>query len=185
MRKSGSDCDIRLFRRIKKGDRKAFNEVFNGCYEDLCEFAFLILRQKQAAEEVVSDVLTNIWIKRKELLINTSLKSYLYRSTKNRAISHLRSKKEAVDLEEVLQTIPVSESSPEQKMISDENVNAIHWWLEAIPGKSRLIFKMSRIDKMKYREIAESLEISVKTVEKHMGKALKIIRETEIDKKRL
>ncbi|MCK5857431.1 MAG: RNA polymerase sigma-70 factor [Bacteroidales bacterium] len=170
------------FNQIKKGDKLAFNSLFDEFYAELCEFSFRIIGRKELAEEVVADVFANIWIKRDTIEITINLKAYLYKSTKNMTISYIRKKK--VDMLPLDDILPFQESlsgNPEQEILKKEHFAALENMLAIIPNKSRIVFKMHRLDNLKYREIAEVLDISQKTVEKHMGKALKILRNYKFD----
>jgi len=169
--------DLKLFNKISEGNELAFNTIFEKYYSDLCDFSVLIVKNKESAEEIVADLFANIWIKRKDIVVDTSLKGYLMRSTKNRTISYMRKKKmEVVSIDDIISTEVISEYNPEKTLISQESDASIDNILSFIPEKSRLVFKMHRFENFKYREIAEILDISQKTVEKHMGKALRILR---------
>jgi len=166
-----------IFNQIKADNKLAFNTLFETYYHELCEFSFHIVGSKELAEEIVADVFANIWLKRKNITITTSLKAFLFKSTKNLTISYMRKNNNNIlPLDEVLAFQASSNPAPDNKLIYQESVNSIELLLEKIPNKSRIVFKMHRLEKLKYREIAEVLEISQKTVEKHMGKALRIIR---------
>ena len=167
-----------IFHLIKSNDKEAFNALFNDYYQKLCDFSYMIIKRKDLAEEVVADVFSNLWIKRERIEIKSSLKAYLYKSTKNMTISYIRKRNlEHENLEYVILEKAADGPNPEQTIIQKENIEAVHNILSVIPGKSRVVFKMHRIDNLKYREIAEILEISNKSVEKHMGKAIKIMSE--------
>lgn len=171
------NSDIKTFNEIAQGNELAFNAIFDKYYKDLCEFSLLIVRNKESAEEIVADLFANIWIKRGNHHVETNLKGYLLRSTKNRTISYMRKKKmNIVSLDDVADVHAEQDTNPEKVLISQESGASVERILSFIPEKSRLVFKMHRFENLKYREIAEILEISQKTVEKHMGKALRILR---------
>lgn len=171
------DQDIVLFERVAQGNELAFNTIFDKYYTELCEFSYYIVKNKESAEEIVADLFANIWIKRGSYSVDQNLKGYLMRSTKNRTISYMRKKKiEVLSLDDVSFAYAESESNPEKELISKESSSSIEQILNYVPEKSRLVFKMHRFENLKYREIADILEVSHKTVEKHMGKALKILR---------
>ena len=179
---SETEKDLILYNRIKEGNKFAFNTVFEKYYADLCEFSFLMIKNKQLAEEVVSDVLANIWIKKDTIEIKQSLRAYLYKSTRNMTITYIRKKKKnTFNIEDGNDFNLTSVSNPESDIIQKEEVESIENILNIIPERSRMVFRMHRIDKLKYREISEILEISQKTVEKHMGKAIKLVREYRAD----
>jgi RNA polymerase sigma-70 factor (ECF subfamily) len=179
---SETEKDLILYNRIKDGNKLAFNTVFEKYYADLCEFSFLMINSKQLAEEIVADVLANMWIKKSRIEISHSLKAYLYKSTRNMTISYIRKKKtNTFNIEDDESLHLASDSNPEFDIIQKEQVASVENILNIIPERSRMVFRMHRIDKLKYREISEILEISQKTVEKHMGKAIKIMREYHAD----
>jgi len=179
---SETERDLILYNRIKDGNKLAFNTVFEKYYADLCEFSFLMINSKQLAEEVVSDVLANIWIKKDTIVVAHSLRAYLYKSTRNMTITYIRKKKKnTYNIEDGNDYNLTSGSNPETDIIQKEEAESVENILNIIPERSRMVFRMHRIDKLKYREISDVLEISQKTVEKHMGKAIKILREYRAD----
>ncbi len=172
--------DIRLFDQIRLGNELAFNTIFDKYYSDLCEFSLMIVGNHQTAEEIVADVFANIWINRGKHTVETTLKGYLLRSTKNLTISYMRKNKiQILSLDEIEHHQPVSELTSDKAIIKAESKITAESILMNIPAKSRLVFKMHRFENLKYKEIANILEISIKSVEKHMGKSLKILRGLE------
>ncbi len=173
-----SDSDTYLFKQVKKGRPQALAVLFEKYYEPLCNFAFLFLKDEKITEEIVDDVFINIWRKRDELRIHSNLKAYLYQSTRNGVISYFRKNNpemESVEKTENLKN-PLPSVSPETLMIRKEIASKVTDLLEKLPAQAGLVFRMHKMDGLKYKEIAEILNISVKTVENHMGRALKIFR---------
>lgn len=170
--------DIHLFKQINNGHAKALDRLFNKYYEPLCNFAFLFLKDTKLTEEIVDDVFINIWRKRKEITIHTNPKAYLYRSTRNMVISHLRKNAPYFDSIEALESEKVANTpaTPESLMIRKEIAGKVTFLLEKLPVQAGLVFRMHKMDGLKYKEIAEVLNLSIKTVENHMGRALKIFR---------
>lgn len=168
--------ETEVIKSLKKGDKEAFDFLFITYYEALKIFANVIVKDEFLADEVVSGFFTDFWIKRKKIQINQSLKSYLYKGVKNRAISAIRkSKKEIVN--QLNEDFEVSgDCTPEKKIIYEEQTKKVNDILDLIPPKSKEVFIMHRYDNFKYKEIAELLEISIKTVENHIVKALRILR---------
>ncbi len=170
--------DYILFNNIKIGKQDAFSELFNKYYQPLCDFSYLMSNNKSCAEEVVADVFANIWIKRKKLKINKSVKAYLYRSTRNTTISYLRKRKNIFEeIEEEQLNVVKPDFSPEHNLAKEETTRKIEKLLSVIPQRSREIFILHRFNEFRYNDIAEMLDVSVKTVEKHISKALRILRE--------
>ncbi len=170
-----SDNDV--IRKISKGDIQLFEVLFKKYYKMLCEFGMKYLKDIDDVEEVVQDVFYQIWKNRHQLKINTSIKSYLFTAVKNNCLQKIRVQKLDIKYEKYYKTHYVNESiSPADEMNAKELNAVINKALNTLPEKSRIIFKMSRYDGLKYHEIAKKLSISIKTVEANMGKALKHFR---------
>ena len=173
-----NNSDDVLLKHLKQGDTDSFNLLFNKYYKELCNFSYLIISNKQLAEEVVADVFVKIWQKREDINITTSIKSYLYKSTKNTTISYIRKKRiDEISLDEMFNVQEVITSNPEDLIIQDETLVQIKDVLSILPTKSKLVFQMHRFNQLKYKDIAEIMNVSVKSVEKHMSKSMKILRE--------
>lgn len=162
--------------RIKAGDEQAFEEVFRTLYAPLCGYAHKILPDMADAEEVVQAVFLKVWEQRATLDIQHSIKAYLYRAVHNACLNQLKHEqvKQAhanhvkATREETHQTDRL-----EQQEMKREITRAIN----ELPEKCREVFQLNRFEGLKYREVAELLGISEKTVENQMGKALKLLRE--------
>ena len=171
--------DIYLFQRLKKGKISAFEKLFEKYYEPLCNFAFLFLKDDRYVEEVVDDVFIHIWENREKLFVHTNVRSYLYRSTRNRVVSFLRKDKFGTDTFEIIENKNQGfkrSLSPETLMIREEIASKVAYILQQLPPQAGLVFRLHKMEGMRYKEIAEILDISVKTVENHMGRALRIFR---------
>jgi len=175
---NSSEKDIVLFNLIKKNNQKAFEELFNKYYQTLCNFSFMMTHNKSSAEEVVADVFANIWIGRKKIYIEKNLQSYLYKSTRNTTISYLRKNKNNFELiDEDKHSISMSPTFQDVNSSKEELKDKADKLLKVVPKRSREVFILHRFNEFKYRDIAELLDISIKTVEKHMSKALKLLKE--------
>ncbi len=163
---------IELFRR---GDEKSFKTLFYIHYESLCAYAYSLLRDKDEAEELVQDLFCNIWEKREQMNIESSVKSYLTRSVKNRAFNKFRHQKVKSDYAKELPDLIQSESGLEKLEVAELEMK-LGASLAKLPELSLKIFNMSREESMTYAQIAEKLGISVKTVEAYITKALKQLR---------
>jgi RNA polymerase sigma-70 factor, ECF subfamily len=168
-----------IMERIKSGDKTAFQDLFEKSYPDLCRFSCIYVRDRDVAENIVQDFFVNFWIKRDALSINTSVNSYLFSSIKNRSLNHIRDSKKIIKLDENIDLIDSSVSYPDfQDEIDFNNLNMIvNEAIENLPAKCRDIFKLSRFENMTYKEIAQKLDISAKTVENQIGIALKKLHE--------
>lgn len=171
-----TQSDLQLFNKILGDDENAFSELFHRYYSALCGFVFRYLDDEAVTEELVQEVFVRMWEKRKQLSIQTSVKSYLYRAVKNELINRQNHEKVELKYRRTLQQ-DENEIRAEQVLPEVDLMRKIEASIEALPPKRKEIFKLSREKGLSYREIAEQLGISVKTVEAQMGQALKQLRE--------
>lgn len=158
------------------GNETAFEAVFRQHYAVLCNYAYTFLRDRDEAEEIVQSVFLAFWEKRLSLEIHTSIKAYLFSMVRNASLNSLiRKKMQEKYAQQKLQNSDSSESI--QPVESEELAQRIAAALQKLPEQCRVIFTMSRFEELKYAEIAAELNLSVKTVENQIGKALKIMRE--------
>ena len=170
--------EIPVFESIKEGNESAFEMIFRTYYRSLCQYAYSFLNDKDEAEEVVQATFINVWEKKDTLQIETSFKSYLYRMVRNACLNAI--KHEKVKHQYAVHQLAFGDNSIEsvnQAVMRNELEWKIQEALKALPEQCRLVFQLSRFEELKYSEIAEQLNISIKTVENHMGKALKIMRD--------
>lgn len=174
-----------LFLKIKKGDEKAFEILFHFYYGSLCLYAASFLGNDTAAEEIVQDFFVKLWEKRKEISITTSVKNYLFRSVKNLSLNQLQHDK--IKNRFVQQTVREQKTklADEDNYFEIDLAKKIKESIDSLPEKRKEIFKLSRENGLKYREIAEKLNVSIKTVETQMGLAIKTLREKLSDYKTL
>lgn len=177
MVKSASDIGA-LFERITKNDdQTAFKTLFHQYYTPLCNYSFKYLENKNLAEEAVSEVFIKLWTKRKEISVKKSHQSFLYTSVRNQSIDILRKNKNTQNFVQYDVNLTSTNYSPEEEMQYGELVTTISKGIEKLPTQCKKIFLMSRDDQMSYQEIANTLEISLKTVKTQMYRAVKKIRE--------
>jgi RNA polymerase sigma-70 factor (ECF subfamily) len=169
--------DLELFERIKKGDEAAFETLFRAYFKPLCHFAYKIVKDVIISEEIVQDLFFNFWEKRKKLELYTSLKSYLFKSVHNNSLKYLRHQKIVIDYEAKVKNYqPQPFELQENYAEIGEMICIINQTLDEVPERTREIFLLNRDEGLKYQEIAEKLNISVKTVEAHITSLLKLLR---------
>lgn len=162
---------------IKQGDAKAFEDLFRRYFPHLLHYASMLLKDEDLAQDAVQSVFIHIWEKRKELEIQKTIKSYLFRSVYNASINLLKQQKLNEKSRKALALIhPGIEQSFLLNIEAHELETRIASALESLPEKCRQVFDLSRNEGLKNREIAEKLGISIKTVEAHIGKALGILK---------
>jgi RNA polymerase sigma-70 factor, ECF subfamily len=167
----------KLFENVKNGDSKAFEHLFHRYYCYLCSYAYKLLNDSANAEELVQEFFVRLWEKRDQLSINTSVKNYFFRSVKNLCINAIQHEK--IKSKYALKVTSESDLSfsIEDNFIETELAEKIDESIQSLPAKRREIFRLSREEGLKYREIAEKLNVSVKTVETQMSLAIKTLRE--------
>lgn len=174
----------RLLEKVSEDNcKKSFDRIFNYYYPKLVDFADLYLESHEAAEEIASDVLLNLFVKRHSWMFVEKPEAYLFKSVKNLSISHLRKTKKdnyltRLDKKTWLNHATESDSSPERKLIEEEFYNVVLEIIERMPPRRKMIFKLVKQGGKSYKEVSGLLNISVKTVEVHMGLAISHIRES-------
>jgi len=172
----------KIYQEIVSGDLKSFETLFKRYYESLCLFANNYLKDMDKAEEIVQDTFYKFWNNRNNISIQSSLKSYLYGATKNNCLKHIRSEQYKNQYISHIKSTPGPEvKTPADELNAKELHSLIEHTLKSLPEKTRNIFTMNRYQGFTYREIAEKMSISIKTVEANMGKALKVFRKKLID----
>ncbi|MCF8309647.1 MAG: RNA polymerase sigma-70 factor [Bacteroidales bacterium] len=170
--------DKKLIERLRKGEEKAFETLFQQYYEPLCVFALQYLPDEDAAKDLVQEMFFKIWEKRTNFYITTSLESYLYRSVHNQAINFLNHEKIKKSYKDkILESFRRKIHNDEQAYNEIKLEDAVNQSVESLPEKRKKIFKLSRYEGMKYSEIAAKMDISVKTVEAQMTQAIKSLRD--------
>jgi RNA polymerase sigma-70 factor (ECF subfamily) len=173
-----TDIETLMVRVLQENDYNAFQVLFKKMYAPLCQFCVKFVHVKEIAEELVSDVFYNIWKNRSRLIV-TSPKAYLFTAVRNKGYDHLRKVKRSVWVDLEAATHIASDCTNSQDMLIHEELHhKLERSVSSLPKQCRLIFELSRDHGMKYKEIATMLNISIKTVETQMGRALKHLRQS-------
>jgi RNA polymerase sigma-70 factor (family 1) len=158
----------------------AFKELFNREYNNLCRYALTYMQDENLAEDIVQDTFIKIWEQKKDLIASAEIKFYLITAVRNNCISALRKQK----TQQVHFTDTTPEPDPEPFItttqhyeMANEQARKIKEALNQLPPKCKEVFLLVKMQGMSYKHAAESLGISVKTVENQMGKAIRIVRE--------
>lgn len=172
----------RMISFLAKRDEKIFEEVFKKHFKGLHAYAFTIVKDEMIAEELVQNIFYKIWERPENLSISGSIAAYLYRAVYNESLNHLKHIKVRLKYQShTLHQMKNETDSATKKIMLKELESRLHKALKELPEQCRTIFQLSRFEELKYREIAEKLDISPKTVENQMGKALKLLRMKLID----
>jgi RNA polymerase sigma-19 factor, ECF subfamily len=169
--------DFDLLERLRGGSQVAFETIFRTYYPRLVGTAESMLHDRAAAEEVAQEVMLELWRRRARLSVDTSLRAYLFRATRNRALNWIRHEQAARRAEPHGAPDPVAQPSAQNDLTQAEIDRAIREAMDELPPRCREVFELSRVHGLRYAEIAAALDISIKTVEAQMGKALRIVRE--------
>jgi len=161
----------------RNDDTFAYKELFVSFYNPLLRFAITLVKSKEQAEEVVSDVFINIWEKRKRINSISNLKVYLFIAVKNTSLNYISRQNKTLtdDVEQAGIEFKSIYFDPEQLMVTAEMVARIKDAIEQLPPKCKLIFKLIKEEELKYKDVAEILGVSIKTVESQIAIALKKI----------
>ena len=169
--------DKELYRKLREGDEQAFKALFQKYYSPMCHFARQFLHDSQMAEETVQELFVHLWEKRQSLTIETSVKHYFFRSIRNQCLNQIQHQKVRQQYASHVMEWSQQEADPEQYYIEVDLIKRIEKSIESLPPKRQEIFRLSREQGLKYKEIADQLNISIKTVEAQMGLALKHLRD--------
>jgi len=173
--KSEVDVDIMLLKRIRENDSRAFEILFQKYHAPLCLFASKYTCEMDSAQEIVQNLFVYLWENRAVVHVEHSVKAYLQSAVRRNSIRYMQKRRSEVSINELPENSYVVEElydSLELKELYQQLLEAI----DLLPDQCKKIFKMNRFEDKKYAEIARELQLSIKTVEAQMGKALKILR---------
>ena len=174
--------DAQLINGIRKGDHDTFRFIFDHYYALMCSIAYEYVEDYHLSQNIAEDVMLSIWEKREQLIISTSVKSYLLTSVHNKCIDYLRSRSREAEVFSLESEIGSSSCYiPDQEMfeqiVSSELEKKIEEIIQSMPEECKKVFLLSRYGNKSYAEIANELNISVNTVKYHIKKALSLFRE--------
>jgi RNA polymerase sigma-70 factor, ECF subfamily len=159
----------------------SFEEFFKEHYGYVCQIIYRYVGDKSRVEDIAQEIFAELWVKKESINIHTSVASYLRRMAISRALNHIRDTKkynwDELDMSsDAMQEKNFQDPSVIQQMEETELKTMIEAAIERLPEKCRIVFLLSRYDELSYLEISRQLNISVKTVENQIGKALKLLR---------
>ena len=169
--------DYDLYLKLKESDERAFQVLFSKYYPAMCHFARQYLNDAELAEETAQDMFVKIWEKRDSLNIQSSVKHYFFRSIRNHCLNQIQHEKIKKQYASMVIESANQEIVSEQYYMEVDLVQRIEKCIDSLPPKRQEIFRLSREQGMKYKDIADTLNISVKTVESQMGFALRYLRD--------
>jgi len=169
---------LRLIQGLTRGDKQVFGEIFHLYYAPLCTYCMRFVNSQEEAEEIVQTLFLKLWSKHDQLFVNTSLQAYLYRAVLNYALNYLKQLKTHKEFEQYIgfQTKDRA-TNPDNTLEENDMQRIMKIAVLSLPEKRREVFELSRFEGLKNHEIAQKLNISVKTVENQMTKAFEHLRE--------
>lgn len=174
---AGQSANILFSTIVAKNCEKSFQLLYETNFNKLLYFSRKYLKSIETCEEVVNEVFMKIWNNRHSIQISSSFNSYLFTSVRNKCLDVLRKETtDTMEIDDIAKSFPSNHSDTLEVVYSNDLSNRIDKAIDQLPADRRRIFLMSRKDGLKYREIAQKLDISIKTVETQMGRSLKHLR---------
>lgn len=173
--------DKELLLLLAKGDERAYEFLFKQFYRPLSLFANRYVDDIDQAKDIVQEVFFQLFEKRETITIHTSLKSFLYQMVRNRALNHIKMNKIHSDHHERILLTSSFEVVDSSEIEHSELEDKIAKIVSDLPNQTRRVFELSRYEGIPNQEIADSLEISKRTVETHISLALRKLREGLVD----
>ena len=170
--------DEELMQEIKAGNMFAFDALYEKYCKRVYKFAYSILKTREEAENLMQDVFLNLWENRHKVEKGSSVKSYVFTITYNSAISIIRKKARESEFVEYLKAVQKINVDPVDMVLEyNELTNKLDEIIYSLPKRQKEVYLLHKVEALKYNEIAERLHISVNTIENHMSRVLKTIRE--------
>lgn len=168
--------DLQILEKLKQGDSKAYKELFDLYYMPLCVYALKYCDSFELAEDIVQDLFVQLWDKKLFMKLEGAISPYLFKSVKNNTLQTLKKKSKYYfeDIEDQINKL-MTEEQVDLEVLEQEK-RKLYTQVEALPEKSKEIFKSIVLDGMKYKEVAVRLNISVNTVKTQYSRALKQLR---------
>ncbi|MGJ7031098.1 RNA polymerase sigma-70 factor [Niabella hirudinis] len=170
-----------LRQRIIKGDEIAFTRLYSLFYQRLYHFSLSLVRVPDTAQEVVEDVFTKLWINRSRITVIVNPSVYLYVAVKNQSLNRLATKAQewrVAGLDETIISVAAIGNDPFSRLVTAEMLSRVNDAIERLPSRCKMVFKLVREDGLRYKEVAEILNISVNTIDVQMAIAVRRISES-------
>lgn len=161
---------------LKKGDQRVFEHIYTDYFEKLCVYLLSYTQNKEIIQDIVQDTFIKLWMNREKLTISSSLKSYLYKSVYNNFIDNYREKKKRDDLLESYYRFALNKFIDTDEEYKEQRLKKLDECIAELPPKCKEVFISIKISGMKYKDVASTLNISLKTVEGHTRKAYVLIK---------
>ncbi|MEW7291520.1 RNA polymerase sigma factor [Aquimarina sp. 2304DJ70-9] len=162
---------------LKKGNEFVYRYLYEMHYNELCSYIYSLSKNRQQAEDVVQNVMLKIWKNREKLNINTSIKSYLYKSCYYELVDSFKKNKKELNYIEQIKSSVLEVFIEEDTDFIKNQIKKVRDEIDKLPPKCKEVFVLNKMQGFKYKEVAEQLGVSVKTVEAQLSKAMTRIKE--------
>ena len=170
--------ELFIFQRMAQGDDQALRFFFDKYYDELCNYVNLYIRNKAISEDIVQEIFIYLWEKRAVILMDSSVKSYLIRASRNRFLNHLRDEKSHQAIQNTVSSKTEKYITPNYNLLDVNKIEEIiNISIDNLPPRCREVYLLHKNDELSYKEIASKMEITEKTVENQMTIALKKLKE--------
>lgn len=168
--------DLQILEKLKEGDPLAYNQLFDKYYMPLCVYSLKYCDSFELAEDIVQDLFIKLWDEKLYMKFDNPMSPYLFKAVKNNTLQGIKkqSKYQFDAIENMVNKL--MEDEPLDFATLEEEKKKLHEQIEALPEKSKEVFKAIVLENMKYKEVAEHFDISVNTVKTHYARALKQLR---------
>jgi RNA polymerase sigma-70 factor (family 1) len=174
--------ELLLIEKLKSGDPDSFSDIFSAYYKDLVFFAYSFTHELSCAEDIVQDTFVKLWDDHEKLNVTVSLKSILLKTIQNKCIDWHRHRKIVNNSSTyIIDNSPLYEYDTDNYVLRSELEEMIEKAIAILPEKCKEAFEMNRFEELKYQEIATKLNVSVRTIEVRISKALELLRKSLID----
>lgn len=172
----------KVIEKLRSGDSDSFSDVFSAYYKDMVFFAYSFTREQSSAEDIVQETFVKLWEDHEKLHVTVSLRSILLKTIQNKCIDWLRHKKIInIHSDYIIDNSPLYEYDTDNYILRSDLEERIEKEITNLPEKFKEAFEMNRFEGLKYKEIAIKLNVSIRTVEVRISKALGLLRKNLID----
>ncbi|MDO5979177.1 RNA polymerase sigma factor [Flavivirga spongiicola] len=168
--------DLVLIKAIQQDDYDAFRQLFNKYHKPLLGYITTHTNDLQLSKDILQQTFIIVWEQRQNFNISKSFKSYLYSVAFNKCMNYYRKQKRQLSFVNDLREIAIREAIIDDNELIVKRIDKLEYIIEALPPRCKEILRLNKFEGLKYREIAERLQISIKTVESQISIALKKIR---------
>lgn len=164
------------FNELKKGNRKAFEKLYSDYYKKLCVFLLGYTDDEEVVQDIVQETFVKIWTNRRQITITTSINSYLYKMVYNNLMLNYRELKKNNNMLSSYYYTALIQAHDTDEDLRISQLKKLNDCIVNLPERSREVFQENKIKGLKYSEVAEKLNISIKTVEGHIFRSLNFLR---------